>query len=261
MSWNPNDRYATGAYAQAPATAIEQATIDEGLRSYMLRVYNYMASGLLLTGVIALAIANSDLAALFFTRVMTPRGAAAVPTLLGWGAILSPLAFVLVMSFGINRLSAGAAQALFWLFCAAMGVSMVNVFLTFTGISIARVFFITAGTFGAMSLWGYATKRDLTGMGSFLMMGLFGIVIAGLVNLFLQSSALYFATSLIGVVVFVGLTAYDTQRIKNDYIEHLQYEGMEVASKRSVFDALALYLNFINLFQLLLSFLGQRQSE
>jgi FtsH-binding integral membrane protein len=164
------------------------------------------------------------------------------------------------MSFGVNRLSRQAVQTLFWLFCGVMGASMANIFMIYTGVSVARVFLVTAGTFAATSLWGYATKTDLTRMGSFLMMGLFGLIIAGLVNMFMHSPALYFATSLIGVFLFIGLTAFDTQRIKATYLQFAQYEGPDEAAKRSVYDALALYLNFINLFQFLLQFMGVRNS-
>lgn len=259
MAFGPENRYAFGAVAVPRA---DQAALDAGLRKYMLGVYNYMASGLLLTGIIALVVASSPaLSELFYTRIMTRAGAVTQPTILGWAAMLSPLAFILVLSFGINRLSAPAAQALYWVFAAVMGLSLANVFLIYTGASVARVFFITAGMFAAMSIWGYTTQRDLTKMGSFLIMGLIGIILAGLVNMFLQSSALHFAISVIGVVVFVLLTAFDTQRIKNDYTQFSYAEGQDMAAKRTVMDALALYLNFINLFQLLLSLLGQRQSE
>jgi FtsH-binding integral membrane protein len=176
-------------------------------------------------------------------------------------AVFAPLAFVLVLSMGVNRLSRSTAQLLYWLFCAAMGASLTSIFVIYTGDSIARVFFITAATFAAMSIYGYTTKADLSRFGSFLIMGLFGIIIAGLVNMFLQSSALQFAISIIGVVVFVGLTAYDTQRIKATYVQYAYAEGTDGAAKRSVYDALSLYLNFINLFMLLLQLLGNRNSN
>ncbi len=176
-------------------------------------------------------------------------------------AVFAPLAFVLVLSLGVNRLSKSAAQTLYWVFCAAMGASLTNIFLIYTSESIVRVFFITAATFAAMSIYGYTTKVDLSRFASFLMMGLFGIIIAGLVNIFLQSSALQFAISIIGVVVFTGLTAYDTQRIKSSYVQYAYAEGPDAAAKRSVYDALSLYLNFINLFMLLLQLLGNRNSN
>jgi FtsH-binding integral membrane protein len=226
----------------------------------MLRVYNWMASGLLLTGAIAYAVANTSLINLFYHQVETARGLAIQPTLLGYAAVFAPLAFVMVLSFGINRLSRQTTQLLFWLFAAAMGASIANIFLIYAQDSIARVFFITAGTFGAMSIWGYTTRTDLSRFGSFLIMGLIGIIIASLVNVFIGSSGLQFAISVIGVLVFVGLTAYDTQRIKNDYVQYAYAEGTDGAAVRSVYDALSLYLNFINLFMLLLQLFGSRRS-
>jgi len=261
MAFGPDTRFTTGAPGWGRTAAADAAAVDAGLRSYMLRVYNWMASGLLLTGIVAYVIASSpELQQLFWSVGRTASGARVVsPTILGWVAMLSPLAFVLVFSFGINRMSKSTAQLLFWLFAAAMGASLSNIFLRYTGTSIASTFFITASMFAAVSLYGYTTKADLTRMGSFMMMGLIGIIIAGLVNIFLASSALAFAISVIGVVVFVGLTAYDTQRIKADYVAYAYAEGTEEAGKRSVMDALGLYLNFVNLFQLLLSLVGNRQ--
>ncbi|MFM2148085.1 MAG: hypothetical protein RLZZ187_391 [Pseudomonadota bacterium] len=265
MAFGPDNRFQTGASAWTQplgrSAAVDAAQLDAGLRAYMLRVYNWMASGLLLTGIVAFLIVNTGASELFYQVVRTPRGNATVPTILGWVAMLSPLAFILVLSFGINRMSKTTAQALFWIFCAVMGASISNILLIYTGASVASTFFITAAMFGAVSLYGYTTKADLTRMGSFLMMGLIGILIAGLVNMFLQSSALHFAISVIGVVVFVGLTAYDTQRIKADYIEYAYAEGTDGAAKRSVFDALGLYLNFINIFQLLMQLIGVRQNS
>ncbi len=245
----------------APSAAADTAVLDAGLRAYMLRVYNWMSSGLLLTGIVAYAIANTSLISLFYQQVMTPRGIAIQPTILGYAAIFAPLVFTMVLSFGVNRLSRSATQALFWAFAAAMGASIANIFLIYSGASIARVFFVSAATFGAMSLYGYTTRSDLSKMGSFLMMGLIGIIIASLVNMFIGSTALQFAISIIGVLVFVGLTAYDTQRIKNDYQQYAYAEGTDIAAKRSVFDALSLYLNFINLFMLLLQLFGNRNSN
>jgi FtsH-binding integral membrane protein len=228
----------------------------------MLRVYNWMASGLLLTGVVAYAIANTSLINAFYPVVQAPFGGFVhQPTALAMIAMFAPLAFVLVLSLGVNKLSTSTAQALFWVFCAAMGASLVNIFLVYTQESIVRVFFITAATFGATSLYGYTTKADLSRMGSFLMMGLFGIIIASLANFFFHSSALQFAISIIGVVVFTGLTAYDTQRIKASYLQFAYAEGTDGANKRSVYDALSLYLNFINLFMLLLQLTGNRNSN
>lgn len=245
----------------APSASADTAVLDAGLRAYMLRVYNWMSSGLLLTGIVAYAIANTSLIELFYHQVMTPRGIAVQPTILGYAAIFAPLVFTMVLSFGVNRLSRSATQALFWAFAAAMGASIANIFLIYSGASIARVFFVTAATFGAMSLYGYTTKSDLTKMGSFLIMGLIGIIVASLVNMFIGSTALQFAISVIGVLIFVGLTAYDTQRIKGDYQQYAYAEGTDTAAKRSVFDALSLYLNFINLFMLLLQLFGNRNSN
>ena len=259
MAFSPD--YRTYPPASAATTA---AVMDAGLRAYMLRVYNWMASGLLLTGVIAYGIFSiPSLHVLFYRDYVTASGLVAhnQPTALAMIAVFAPLAFVLVLSLGVNRLSRSTAQTLYWLFCAAMGASLTSIFVIYTGDSIARVFFITAATFAAMSIYGYTTKADLSRFGSFLMMGLFGIIIAGVVNIFLASSALQFAISIIGVVVFVGLTAYDTQRIKATYIQYAYAEGTEGAAKRSVYDALSLYLNFINLFMLLLQLLGNRNSN
>lgn len=224
------------------------AAIDEGLRSYMLRVYNYMSAGLAITGVVA-----------FFFNQWVLSSEALVQLVYGsplqWVIMLAPLAFVLVLSFGINKMSFATAQLTFWAFATVMGLSLSSIFLVYTGASIAQVFFITAATFGVMSLYGYTTKRDLTGMGSFLMMGLIGLIIAMVVNIFLQSSMLDFAISAIGVLIFVGLTAYDTQKIKEEYMET---DGSETMGKKAIMGALRLYLDFINLFLMLLRLLGNR---
>ena len=256
MAISPDFRTYTGA-----RVAQSGAVLDAGLRSYMLRVYNWMTSGLLLTGLVAFAIANTSLIQMFYAPVQTARGMVTAPTGLAYVAIFAPLAFVLVLSFGVNRLSTRTVQALYWAFCVAMGASLTNIFLQYTGTSIVRVFFITSATFAAMSLYGYATKSDLTKMGSFLMMGLFGIIIAGLVNMFIGSAGLQFAISIIGVLVFVGLTAYDTQRIKSEYVQNAHGQGSDIAARSSVYDALRLLLNFINLFMLLLQLTGNRSSN
>ncbi len=225
------------------------AVIDEGLRSHMLRVYNYMSAGLVITGLVAF----------FFNQwvVSSPEGTQLIyGSPLQWVIALSPLAFVMVLSFGINKMSFSAAQLTFWGFATVMGLSLSSIFMVYTGASIARVFFITAATFGAMSLYGYTTKRDLSGMGSFLMMGLIGLIIASIVNIFLASSMLEFAISAIGVLVFVGLTAYDTQKIKEMYLES---DGSEVMGKKALMGALSLYLDFINLFLMLLRLFGNRE--
>ena len=256
MAFSPEYR----SYPRASA-ATTAAVLDAGLRAYMLRVYNWMGSGLLLTGVVAYLIANTSAIDLFYPVVQTPFGTSRSASILAMVAMFAPLGFILVLSLGVNKLSTSAAQALFWAFCATMGASLTNIFLIYTGESIVWVFFITAATFAATSLYGYTTKADLSRFGSFLVMGLIGILIAGLVNIFLQSSALQFAISCIGVVVFTGLTAFDTQRIKADYVQFAYADGVEGAAKRSVFDALSLYLNFINLFTMLMSLLGNRNSN
>ena len=220
------------------------AAFDEGLRQHMLRVYNYMGLGLVLTGVIAFVVGSSP--ALYVPIFSTP---------LKWVVMLAPLAFVFFFSFRIQTMSASAAQMTFWAFCAVMGLSLASVFLVFTNASIARTFFIAATMFGATSLYGYVTKRDLSQFGSFLIMGLIGVMIASIVNIFLGSSVLQFAVSVIGIVVFVGLTAWDTQNIKEQYAENFDQESQQ---KLAVFGALSLFLNFVNIFQLLLNFTGQR---
>jgi len=229
-----------GGYAQTSGAAF-----DEGLRKHMLRVYNYMGLGLVLTGIVAFVVGTTP--ALYVPIFSTP---------LKWVVMLAPLAFVFFFSFKMHSMSASAAQMTFWAFCGVMGLSLASVFLVFTGASIARTFFIAATMFGGMSLFGYTTKRDLSKMGSFLIMGLFGVMIASIVNIFLGSSALQFAVSVIGIVVFVGLTAYDTQNIKEQYAENYDQESQQ---KLAVFGALSLYLNFVNIFQLLLSLTGQRE--
>jgi len=256
MAFSPDYR----AYPTQSATST--AVLDAGLRAYMLRVYNWMASGLVLTGIVAYAIAHTGAIDLFFPLVQTMSGRMVrAPTALAYIAMLAPLGFVLVLSFGVNRLSTSAVQALFWAFCAAMGASLTSIFVVYTGTSIAEVFFITAATFAATSLYGYTTNSDLSKMGSFMMMGLFGIIIASLVNMFLHSAAVQYAISYIGVVVFVGLTAYDTQRIKADYVQYAYAEGTDLAARRGVYDALSLYLNFINLFMFLLQIMGVRNNN
>ena len=226
-------------------TEAMQADIDVGLRQYMLRVYNYMASGLALTGLVAAFVASNE------TLQMAIFGSP-----LKWVAMLAPIALVFYFSFRLHAMSASAAQAVFWVYAALNGVAFSTIFLAYTGTSIARVFFISAATFAAMSLYGYTTKKDLSGWGTFLFAGLVGIVIAMVVNIFLASSALQFAISVIGVMVFVGLTAYDTQQIKEMYFEG---DGSEVAAKKSIMGALKLYLDFINIFMMLLQLFGERK--
>ena len=233
-----------GRLTRGSAQAFDPA-IDAGLRDYMLRVYNYMTGGLALTGLVAYAVAATP------SVFNTIYGSG-----LSFLVMLSPLAFVLVLSFGIHKLKASTAQMLYWAFAAVMGLSLAHIFIIYTGTSIARVFFITAGTFGAMSLYGYTTKRDLTAWRSFLFMGLIGIIIASIVNMFIQSTMMHFLISVVGVLVFVGLTAYDTQKIKESYSAG---DGSETMAKKSIMGALRLYLDFINLFLMLLRLFGARR--
>jgi len=247
MAWNTERNAWVGGAAAA-------AEIDAGLRQYMLRVYNYMASGVALTGLIAALVANTPAVAELFFQVGY-RGHVGL-TGLGWLAVIAPIGIVLAISFGFARMSAQTAQTLYWVYAGLMGISMANIFFVYTGTSIARVFFITAASFAGLSLYGYTTKRNLSAFGSFLIMGLVGIMIASLVNIFLHSSAIYFVTSVLGVLIFAGLTAYDTQKIRDMY---WQGDGYEVASKKAVMGALTLYLDFINLFIMLLRFFGDRR--
>lgn len=221
------------------------AEIDARLRQFLLSVYNYMGSGLVLTGLVAFGAAETGL---YASLVQVP--------VLFWGVVLAPLALVFFLSFRIDKMGLGTAQASFWAYAALVGLSLAGLVLAYTGVSIARTFFITAATFLAMSLYGYTTRTDLSRVGSFLLMGLFGIIIASLVNMFLASSALQLAISVIGVVVFVGLTAYDTQRIKNIYLES---DDSVIAGKKAIMGALTLYLDFLNLFILLLQLTGNRR--
>ena len=248
------------------AAARDTAAVDAGLRSYMLRIYNYMSIGLAITGLAALGVYMaavttdpSGAAAKIGNSFLTPFGYAMFVSPLKWVFILAPLAMVFAISFGINRLKPATAQLMFWAFAALMGISLSSIFLVYTHTSITRVFFITAASFGALSLYGYTTKRDMTGMGSFLIMGLFGIIIASVVNMFVASSMLQFIVSVVGVLIFAGLTAYDTQRLKNDYIYGYASQGGDVSERAAITGALSLYLNFINLFTLLLQLLGQKE--
>ncbi len=240
--------------AARPGTA---AVIDEGLRSYMLKVYNYMSIGLVVTGLVAYFTYTMSFVETAGGLGLTQFGAAIYQSPLQWVVMLAPLAFVLVLSFGINKLSTGTAQLLFWVFAAVMGVSLSSIFAVYTGGSIAKVFFISAAMFGGMSLYGYTTKRDLTKIGSFLVMGLWGLIIASVVNIFWPSGPLGFAISIVGVVVFLGLTAWDTQKIKEGYdVNH----SVETLSKGAIMGALSLYLDFLNLFLMLLRLMGQQRN-
>jgi len=245
---NWQDPQTTGVNTTTATVGVPRAARDAGLRSYMLSVYNYMASGVLLTGIIALLFAP------YAGQVLVGQNGGLSG--LGWIVTLSPLAIVFAMSFGVNRMSTGTLQLLFWAFAALMGLSMSTLFLAYTGVSIAQTFFATAAAYAGLSLYGYTTKRDLSGLGTFLIMGVVGLLVAMLVNMFLQSSAMALAISAIGVLLFAGLTAYDTQRIKSLYF-HVQ--GTEMLGKTVIMGALQLYLDFINMFQFLLSFMGQRR--
>lgn len=236
------ERYNTAYRAQAAA---QSAEYDEGLRAYMLKVYNYMASGVLLTGIIALMVGrNQDLMVTIYSGGLR------------WIVALAPLAFIMVMSFGAHKMKSSTLQVIFWAFAATMGLSMASIFAVYSAESIARTFFITAATFGALSLYGYTTKKSLSGFGTFLFMGLIGVLIASIVNMFLGSSMLHFVISVAGVLVFAGLTAYDTQRIKESY--YMMTTGESVA-KGAIMGAVALYLDFVNLFMMLLNLLGNRE--
>ena len=256
------DRNAATAFGR-PLTRAEAAVVDEGLRAYMLRVYNYMVLGLAITGLAALGVYMLSVTtdpALAVGKVrnimLTQVGYTLFVSPVKWVVILAPLALVFFLSFRIQNMRPATAQLTFWIYAALVGVSLGSIFLIYTHTSIVRVFFITAASFGALSLWGYTTNRDLTGMGSFLIMGLFGIIIASLVNIFLVSSMMQWIISVVGVVVFAGLTAYDTQQIKEMYSVN---DDGSVSGRKAVMGALRLYLDFINLFMLLLQLFGDRR--
>ncbi|MCW2364294.1 MULTISPECIES: Bax inhibitor-1/YccA family protein [Sphingobium] len=238
----PDSRSSATGYGGASTHASEVA-YDAGLRSYMLSIYNYMASGVLVTGIVALLFASSGFAA---QVLVTP---------LRWVIMLAPMAFVMVLSFGINKLQTSTAQALYWAFAVVMGLSMSSIFLVFTGVSIAQTFFATAAAFVGLSLYGYTTKKDLSGFGTFLIMGVIGILVAMVINIFVQSTALQLVISILGVLIFAGLTAYDTQRLKSLYF---QVAGSDMMGKAVIMGALSLYLDFVNMFTFLLQFLGNR---
>jgi len=256
------DRNAAAAFGR-PLTRAEAAVVDEGLRAYMLRVYNYMVLGLAITGLAALGIymlsvtTDPSLAVVKVRNIMlTQVGYTLFVSPVKWFVIFAPLALVFFLSFRIQNMRPATAQLTYWIYAALVGVSLGSIFLIYTHTSIVRVFFITAASFGALSLWGYTTNRDLTGMGSFLIMGLFGIIIASLVNIFLVSSMMQWIISVVGVLIFAGLTAYDTQRLKSEYI----YGAMDgdVMERSAIMGALSLYLDFLNLFTMLLQLLGTR---
>ena len=245
-----NDPRTTGV-SPAATVGVPRAARDAGLRSYMLSVYNYMASGVLLTGIIAMLFANSSL----INYIVNPATGQATP--LFWIALFAPLAIVFVLSFGINRISAGTAQALFWAYAALVGVQFSSLFLVYTGASVAQAFFATAAAFLGLSLYGYTTKRDLSAMGTFFIMGVVGLFVAMIINMFLRSPGLNLAISALGVLIFAGLTAYDTQKIKSIYF--VVAGNGEAMAKTAVIGALNLYLDFINMFLFLLRFMGNRR--
>ena len=241
---NWSDPRPSAAPFQATAADTRAEAYDAGLRSYMLSVYNYMASGVLLTGIVAMLFASwSGMPAVLNSP-------------LRWVIMLAPLGFVMVLSFGINKLSTAAAQALYWAFAVVMGLSLSSIFLVYTGASIATTFFATSAAFAGLSLYGYTTKRDLSAMGTFLIMGVVGLLVAMVINLFVQSSGLQLVISFVGVLLFAGLTAYDTQKIKSMYY---QVAGTEFMGKSVIMGALSLYLDFINMFTFLLSIMGDRR--
>jgi len=236
------------------SVGVRAAEIDEGLRAHMNKVYGTMSVGMVVTGAVAWAVGSSPALLAIFRDPVTLQ-----PNILGWIAMFAPLIMVFAFGAMINRLSAAGAQTFFYVFAAVMGLSISWIFAAFTGMSIAQTFFVTAIAFAGLSLWGYTTKKDISGWGAFLMMGVIGLVVASIVNLFLGSPAIMFAISVIGVLIFAGLTAYDTQRIKTDYIAHAQHMDQEWLDKSGIMGALSLYINFINLFMFLLQFLGNRE--
>jgi FtsH-binding integral membrane protein len=234
------------------------ATYDAGLRAHMLRVYNYMTGALAVTGLVAYAVANTPaLLNLFFHEVITASGSGYAPTMLGYLVAFAPIGLVLLFSFRLHAMSLGAAQTVFWSYAALLGASLSTIVLFYTTASVATAFFVTAAAFGSMSLYGYTTGRDLTGIGSFLFMGLIGLVVASLVNIFLQSAAINFMVSVLGVVIFTGLTAWHTQSIKQEY--YMVGGDSTMAGKAAIRGALLLYMDFINIFLSLLRLMGSRR--
>ncbi|MEL6683863.1 MAG: Bax inhibitor-1/YccA family protein [Pseudomonadota bacterium] len=233
---------------------VRAAEIDEGLRAHMNKVYGTMSVGMLLTFAVAWAVGTSPALLAVFRDPIT-----LAPNILGWIVMFAPLAMVFMFGAMINRFSAAAAQTFFYVFASVMGLSMAWIFVAFTGLSIANVFLITSIAFAGLSLWGYTTKKDISGWGAFLIMGVIGLIVAMIVNIFLQSPAIMFAISILGVLIFAGLTAYDTQKIKNDYIAHAAHGDQEWLAKSAVMGALNLYLDFINMFMFLLQLFGSRE--
>ncbi|MEM9344202.1 MAG: Bax inhibitor-1/YccA family protein [Pseudomonadota bacterium] len=229
------------------------AAIDEGLRAHMTKIYGTMSVGMLVTGGVAWAVGTSPLLALFRDPITLQ------PNILGWIIMFAPLLFVFGFAGMINRMSAATAQTMFYVFSAIMGLSIAWIFAAFTGVSIAQTFLATSIAFASLSLWGYTTKKDISGWGSFLMMGVIGLIVVSIVNLFVGSPAIAWAISVIGILIFAGLTAYDTQRLKVEYIQHAQMADEEWLGKSAIMGALSLYINFINMFMFLLQFLGSRE--
>lgn len=253
MAFDPQDR----AAAYSGNRAVDRAEIDEGLRRHMLRIYNYMAGGLAVSGLVALAVASvPSITSLFFEVVRYQGLNYLQATTLGWIAMFAPLGLLLIAAFGMRNASAGAIQVFYWAFVALQGVSLATLLFLYTGESVVRVFFITAAAFAGLSLYGYTTKRSLSALGSFMIMGLIGLIIAAIVNVFLASPMMQFVISAAGVLIFSGLIAYDTQRLKLEYSE--AYDS-DTTTKLAVWGALALYINFLNLFRFLLFFLGARE--
>ncbi|WP_210528034.1 Bax inhibitor-1/YccA family protein [Rubellimicrobium arenae] len=239
---------------RATTAGARAARIDEGLRAHMNKVYGTMSVGMLVTGAVAWAVGSSPALLSAFRDPVTMQ-----PNILGWIAMFAPLIFVFVIGGAVNRVSAAALQTMFYVFSALMGLSLAWIFAVFTGVSIAQTFLVTAIAFAGLSLYGYTTKRDITGWGSFLMMGLIGLIAASVINIFLGSPAIAFAVSIIGLLIFAALTAYDTQRIKVDYVQHANYGDAEWLGKSAILGALNLYMNFINIFMFLLQFMGNQR--
>lgn len=256
---------AENPYSHTGAVSRAGARVDEGLRSHMIGVYNYMALGVAFTGLVAYMIsslattgdASLAVAQLQNGKYLTQLGYTLYASPLKWVLMFAPLAFVLLLNFGVHRLSTSATHIAFWLFAAVMGISISSIFLIFTGQSITQIFFVSAAAFAGLSLWGYTTKKDISGWGSFLIMGVVGLIVAGIANIWLQSSALHFAGAALGVLIFAGLTAYHTQQIKDIYLQ-VRNDATLVA-KSAILGALSLYIDFINLFMSLLQLLGNRE--
>lgn len=257
-NWDDRTRQDFGSVPRAGGDVASRETFDAGLRKHMLSIYNYMASGVLLTGIVSVLFYNSPFFSALFQVAQTPQGMSLSPTILGWVIMLAPLGMLLVAQFsgGIQKWSAATLQIGFWLFATLFGLSLSYIFALFSGESIAATFFATSAAFAGLSLFGYTTKKDLSGFGRFLIMGVVGIIVASLINMWIGSSALALAVNILGVLIFAGLTAYDTQRLKNEY-QHVR--GTSWEGKAVIMGALSLYLDFINMFIFLLQFMGSRE--